>query len=81
MEGEARVLEQRVEAVALDRHRAEAGERVGGEEQEGVEAEPDRRLRGQRRDQRVLRAAAARTGRRRRRRRASTVTQSSIEPS
>ncbi len=51
MEGQARVLQQRVEAVALERRSARAGERVRGEEQEGVEAERDRRLRGERGDQ------------------------------
>ena len=55
MEGQARVLQQRVEAVAFDRHRHEPLERVRGEEQEGVEAEPDHRLRGQGRDQGPLR--------------------------
>src|SRR3546814_326971 len=48
MEGEARVLEQRVKSLPHRRRRIEALERIGGEEEEGGEAEPDRRLRRQR---------------------------------
>src|SRR3546814_20339972 len=51
MEGEARVLEQRVKSLPHRRRRIEALARIGGEEEEGVEAEPDRRLRRQGRDQ------------------------------
>ena len=81
MEGEAGVLEQRVEAPALDRRRVEPRERVRGEQQEGVEAErraPPARpgvatsVRSlSRRSNSASTAPAS----------ASTVTHSSIEPS
>src|SRR3546814_4136603 len=45
------ILEQRVKSLPHRRRRMEALERIGGEEEEGVEAEPDRRLRRQGRDQ------------------------------
>ena len=41
VEGQAGVLEQGVQPPALDRRRVEPRERVRGEQQEGVEAEPD----------------------------------------
>ena len=44
MEGETGILQQRVEAVAVERRRREALERVRGEEQEGQEADADQRL-------------------------------------
>ena len=62
MEGEAGVLEQRIEAVALDRDRAQPLERVRGEQQEGVEAEADRGLRGEGRDQGPLAQPALEQG-------------------
>ena len=49
MEGEARVLEQRIEPVAFDRHRIEPIEWVRREQQEDIEAEGDRGLGGERR--------------------------------
>ena len=62
MEGQARVLEQRIEAAALERRRVEPRERVRGEQQEGIEAE--RRAPPARRAWRsaCVRRAAARTG-------------------
>ena len=53
VEGEAGVLQQRVEAVAVGRHGKQAGKGVRAEQQKGVEAERDRRLRAQGRDQRA----------------------------
>ena len=54
VEGQARVLQQRVEAPALRRRRVEPRERVRGEQQEGVEAEAQRRLRAEAGDQHLL---------------------------
>ena len=48
MEGEAGVLEDRVELGPVGRRRVEAGEGVGGEQHEGEEAEGDGGLDGQR---------------------------------
>ena len=44
MEGEAGVLQQRVEPAAVDRGRIKTLERVGGEQQEGEETERQSRL-------------------------------------
>ena len=44
VEGEARVLQDRVEAVAVERRRVEPQERVGGEQHEGQEADADQPL-------------------------------------
>ena len=54
MEREADVLQQRVEAVALDRGHWQPLERVRAEKQEGVETERDEPLRGERRLHRAL---------------------------
>ena len=47
MEGEAGILEQRVEPVAIGRRREDAQERVRGEEDEEEEAEADHALDGE----------------------------------
>ena len=47
MEGEAGVLQQRVEIAPVERRGIEPEERVGGGEDEDQEAEPDERLNGQ----------------------------------
>ena len=44
MEGEAGVLQQRVQIVAVDRRLEQADERVRGEQDEGEEGGGDRRL-------------------------------------
>ena len=54
MEGQAGVLEQRVEPLPFDRRRDQTRERVRGEQQECIEAERHRRLRAKRGDQRPL---------------------------
>ena len=51
MECEARILEQGIEAPALDRRRIEPGKRVRGDQQEGVETEREGGLRAERGDQ------------------------------
>jgi hypothetical protein len=53
MEGEAGILQQRIEALPVWRGGVEARERVGGEQQEGVETERNRRLCTQRRHMRL----------------------------
>jgi hypothetical protein len=55
MERQARILEQRIEPLPVLRRRIEPHERVRGESEEGVEAQPDRRLRAERRRQRRAR--------------------------
>ncbi len=45
MIGGRHVLQQRIEAVALGRRRVKAFKRVRGNEQEGIEAQPDKGLR------------------------------------
>ena len=47
MEGEAGVLQQRVEVAPVERSRIQPEERVGGGKHEDQEAEPDQRLHGQ----------------------------------
>ena len=47
MEGETGVLQQRVQACAVQRRRPDALKGVGGEQREGEEARPDHRLDGQ----------------------------------
>jgi hypothetical protein len=80
MEGEPRILQQRVEAIALHRRGVQALERVRGKQQKGIEAEADKGLPGQSRQHGPLGQAAFD--------RATkppaspiTVTHSSIEPS
>jgi hypothetical protein len=53
MKGEPRILKQRIEPLPLRGRRIETREGVRCEQQEGIETEPDRRLRGERRDQRA----------------------------
>ena len=48
MEGEAGILQQRVQPPAVQRRRIEPGERVGGQQDEQVEADGDPRLHRQR---------------------------------
>src|SRR3546814_9875857 len=47
MESEAGVLQQRIETLSVRRRRLQALERVGGKEQEGIEAKADNCLRAQ----------------------------------
>ncbi len=47
MEGEAGVLQQRIEAVAVGRRGKDALEGIRGEQQEGKETDADQRLNGE----------------------------------
>ena len=59
MEGEAGVLQQRVQARAVERRRPDARKRVGGEQREGEEARAEHRLDGKHaRLERLAQAAA-----------------------
>src|SRR5690606_21701324 len=54
VEGEAGVLEQGIETLPGGRREGQALEGAGGEEEGGKEAETERRLRSERRDQRLF---------------------------
>ena len=47
MEGEAGILQQRVQPVAVERRRRQALEGIGREQDEGEEADADQRLDGE----------------------------------
>jgi hypothetical protein len=55
MEGEARILKQRVKSPPLKRHRIEALERIGCEQQKREESKRQRCLRTERRGKGALR--------------------------
>jgi hypothetical protein len=54
MKGEAGILEQRVQPLPFRGRGAQPPERIGGEQQKGIEAEADEGLRGKRRNHRPL---------------------------
>ena len=81
MEGEAGILQDRVEPAAVERRRVEPEERVGGEQHEGQEADADQRLHAQHAGPERRRQVAAEHAPRRRRTATRIHTQSTSEPS